>query len=136
MRRLLLFALISVLPHVAQAQAYRADNRLIVVPLNAVDFEVIEARGEGARGIWCAAGSYAIHYLGLDRGRIYIKEPRGPSVSGRGRIGVTFTADVDSLSVPPTQSYSLSLRQPGLGLPIQHAYQFCKDYFIDLEDRF
>jgi hypothetical protein len=106
------------------------------VPLNPTDFEVIEDRGEGARGIWCAASSYAIYRLGRDSGRIYIKSPRGPSVSGTGRIGVTFTADVNSLGVPPTRSYGLSLRQTGLGLPIMHAYQFCKDYFIDLEDRF
>ena len=52
----------------ASAQSYRAINYLVVVPLNATDFEVIEARGEGARGIWCAAADFAEHALRRDRG--------------------------------------------------------------------
>ena len=119
----------------ASAQSYRAINYLVVVPLNATDFEVIEARGEGARGIWCAAADFAEHALRRDRGgRIYVKTARGPSISGVGRKGVVFTTDPNRLDQPPSTSHSVSVRQVGQGLPIHHAAQFCKDYIIELED--
>ena len=60
MRRLLVSAMLVVLPLAAVAQPYTAINWLKVVPLTAAgDFEVIENYGEGPRGIWCAAASYA-----------------------------------------------------------------------------
>lgn len=117
------------------ASTYLAENRLIVVPLNATDFEVIESRGEGPRGIWCAAASYALNQKGL-RGdqRIYIKTPRGPSVSGAGAKGVVFTTDADRLSQSPSQAYSVGTDTVGRGLPLAHAIQFCRDYLLDIED--
>ena len=119
----------------ASSQGYKAVNQLTVVPLNPTSFEVIEAYGEGARGIWCAAADFAIHRLGHARNqRLYVKTPRGRSVTSAGRIGVEFTTDASSLGVAPTASYSVSVRQPGQGLPTHHAYQFCRDYFIDLND--
>ncbi|SFD47349.1 hypothetical protein SAMN04488523_10181 [Sulfitobacter brevis] len=121
----------------SQAQVYRAQNQLYVVPLNGGDFEVIEDHGEGARGIWCAAASFARYAQGTATDqRLYVKSPRGPSISGVGRIGVVFTTRADTLPVAPKQAYSVSVRDAGLGLPIHHAYQFCKDYLIELEDRF
>ena len=122
-------------PSMVAAQAYQAVNLLQVVPLSQTDFEVIEARGEGARGMWCAAADFAINRLGILRNeRLYIKSPRGRSVSGAGRIGAVFTTDAASLSVPPSRSYSVTVRDTGVGLPLHHAYQFCKDYIIELED--
>ena len=134
---LCLAALCSGLALPANAQGYQAVNWLTVVPLNPTDFEVIEARGEGARGIWCAAADFAIYRLGFPRDRrIYIKTPRGPSISGTGRIGVVFTIDEASLGTSPKQSYSVTVRTKGLGLPVHHAHQFCRDYFLDLDDLF
>lgn len=135
MRLPLLALCAALLPAGLAAQSYSAINRLIVVPLNNTDFEVIEARGEGPRGIWCAAASFA-----LDRQRvsnsaeIYVKSPRGPSVSGIGRHGVVFTTNPAGLT--PKSSYSVSVRQQGLGLPVGHAVQFCKDYLYEIEDIF
>ncbi|MFT6675904.1 MAG: hypothetical protein ACJAVM_002101 [Sulfitobacter sp.] len=124
-------------PSLGFAQTFTAENQLQVVPLNAAEFEVIEARGEGARGIWCAASDYAQRRLGLSRGgRIYVKTARGPSISGLGRKGVVFTADPQRLPVPPRTSVSVSVRNVGQGLPIQHAYLFCRDYQIELRDTF
>ncbi|MEM6303284.1 MAG: hypothetical protein AAF744_01095 [Pseudomonadota bacterium] len=117
----------------AQAQSFTAINRLTVVPLNAHDFEVIEQRGEGARGIWCAAAQFA-----LERGKatnaaeIYVKRPRGAAVSAAGRRGVVFTTKPAGFT--PFSSYSVSIRQKGMALPAGHAVQFCKDYLIELED--
>ena len=55
--RPLIYAVVLALaaPLAAQAQTYRAGNDLNVVPLGGSTFEVIEARGEGPRGMWCAA---------------------------------------------------------------------------------
>jgi hypothetical protein len=134
MRALLIAALCSALPLSVQAQSYVAFNRLVVVPLNATDFEVIESRGEGPRGIWCAAASFAQHRLGTPRNaRIYVKTARGPSRSGAGAKGVVFTTSTQGIT--PKTAYSISVRQPGLGLPQYHALQFCKDYLIEPEDR-
>ncbi|NNE53404.1 MAG: hypothetical protein HKN30_13515 [Sulfitobacter sp.] len=134
--RPLFFSLILAagMAHAAPAQSFKAINRLLVVPLNAADFEVIEARGEGARGMWCAAADYAIA-RGISRSaRLYIKTPRGASVSGAGRIGAVFTLDESRLSSAPFQSYSVSVTAVGEDLPIHHAYQFCKDYLLERDD--
>jgi len=135
MRIAFVATLLSCLPMMAAAQSYTAFNKLKVVPLGQSRFEVIEARGEGARGMWCAAASFALDRLGAARNtRMYVHTPRGRSVSGAGRIGVTFTLNVNQLSAQPTRAYSVSVRQAGQGLPLHHAYQFCKDYQIEPED--
>lgn len=121
-------------PAVAAAQSFEAINHLKVYGLSQTSFEVIEARGEGPRGIWCAAADYAINRLGTPRNqRFYVQSPRGKSQSGAGRIGVVFTTDVASLPVEPSRSYSVTVDRPGLGLPIYHANQFCNDYEIELD---
>ncbi|MGB3247398.1 MAG: hypothetical protein WBB25_22925 [Sulfitobacter sp.] len=132
--RTAIFALCCCLtPLAAQAQSYRAVNHLYVVPLNSTDFEVIESRGKGPRGIWCAAADYADRFLHKAKGnRIYVKTARGPSMSGVGRTGVVFTIDPRNLNT--STSYSLSVRQAGLGLPVDHAIQFCRDEIIERED--
>tara|TARA_R110002049_G_scaffold140930_9_gene302389 strand:+ start:861 stop:1271 length:411 start_codon:yes stop_codon:yes gene_type:complete len=122
-------------PATVAAQAYQAENWLIVVPLNTSDFEVIEDHGEGARGIWCAAASFAQTRLGLPRDqRLYVKSPRGPSVSGVGSKGVVFTTDPGRVDGVAAQSYSVTVRRAGENLPSHHARQFCKDYLIELND--
>lgn len=129
MSRLTLAALaIAVLPAALNAQTFRAVNDLNVVPLQQGAFEVIEARGEGPRGIWCAAAEYAERRLGT-RGRVYIAEARGPAHSVAGRKSVVFTTDVKRLSQGPFKSVSLSTSQVGVGLSVDHAIQFChRDY--------
>lgn len=119
----------------ASAQSYTAVNRLQVVPLGGGAFEVIEARGEGARGIWCAAADYVLARDGRGGGkRVYIQRARGPSTVAQGRKGVVFTTNVNALNVEPRQSLSVSVRTAGVGLPVNHAVQFCQDYQIELED--
>ena len=108
------------------------QNQLKVVPLNDTDFEVIEAYGEGPRGIWCAAANYVDRWIPRARtGDLYVKTPRGPSVSGVGRIGVVFTISPDRLDATPFQSSSVGVRDVGQRLPVQHAYQFCRDNIIE-----
>lgn len=120
------------LPALAAAQPYRAENLLIVNPVDATAFEVIEARGEGARGIWCAAASYAEERLGQrDGARLHVLVPLGPASTAPGRKGVTFTTDPTRLPLPPVRGYSVSVREQGYTLPTFHARQFCRDIYED-----
>jgi hypothetical protein len=128
-----LAAAVVLMPLMAQAQTYTAVNKLKVVPLGGSEFEVLEARGEGARGIWCAAAEFADTRMRMAKNhRIYIKSKRGPAVSAAGRKGVVFTSKASA--VQPVSSYSVSVRQEGLGLPVTHALQFCRDYEIELDN--
>lgn len=121
-------------PIASHAQTFRAINDLYVIPLSRSTFEVIEARGEGPQGIWCAAAEYAERRLGA-KGRVYIREGRGPSRSVSGRKSVVFTTDAATLKQGPFQSLSLNTSQVGVGLPIAHAIQFCRPDEFELKDR-
>lgn len=134
MRRLLVTSLaIVAFPALLSAKNFRAVNDLTVVPLGGSSFEVIEARGEGPRGIWCAAAEYAERKLGA-QGRVYIQEGRGPATSVAGRKSVVFTTDASKLSQEPSRSLTVSTSRVGAGLPIPHAIQFCRDVFDDRGD--
>jgi len=138
MRLALLTATIAALalPAMAATPVYETpQNGLKVVPTGATEFEVIEDRGEGARGMWCAAASYVQSRLpGAQQGMIYVHTPRGPSSVAPGRTGVGFTVNPNVLGVEPFQSYSVSVDTPGERLRVEHAYQFCRDYIIELGD--
>lgn len=133
--RLFVFAILSgLLPLTAQAQAFTAENRLVVIPTNSTDFEVIEARGEGARGIWCAAADFALRHIPqTPHQRLYVKSPRGPSITGVGKLGVVFTTTTIGTEVPGP-SYSVTVRRAGASLPVQHAYRFCLDPVNEPDD--
>ena len=135
--RLFCFAVIcAAFPVAGAAQGFEAENDLIVFPLGASSFEVIEANGEGARGIWCAAASYAQERLGVAGGkRMYVKTPRGPSVSVPGRTGVVFTLNASDLASPPFKSYSVSVRKQSLNLGVGQAHEFCPIHDLPMSHR-
>jgi hypothetical protein len=122
---------------VVAASAYRAINWLFVIPITADTFEVIEDRGEGARGIWCAAADYA-QAAGLDgiRKRLYVVEPRGPSRTQANAIGVSFTTNPDDELAQSPSSYSVSVKRRGDNYAIGHAINFCSSPIEDVFDRF
>ena len=119
--------LIALLPLSVSANGFYFDPGLKVNPVSATKFEVIEARGEGARGMWCAAARYAVYTLGQDSGRLYIDTPRGPSETQQAGTGVVFTTEPPQTT---SQSYSVTVRQAGASLPVIHALQFCRDYDV------
>ncbi len=122
-------------PAMASAQNYRAVNLLNVVPLTGTTFEVIEARGEGASGIWCAAADYATRKLNT-RGRLYVLTARAASKSTPGRKSVVFTTNAQQLPKGPKQSLSVTTSHVGVGLPINHAIQFCRRDEIEYSETF
>jgi hypothetical protein len=119
------------------ANAYRAINWLFVVPITADTFEVIEDRGEGAPGIWCAAADYA-QAAGLDgvRKRLYVIEPRGPSRTQANAIGVSFTTNPDEKLAQSPSAYSVSVTRRGDNYAIGHAINFCSNPIEDVFDGF
>ncbi|KIN73169.1 hypothetical protein [Sulfitobacter guttiformis] len=137
MRRSFLYSAIvatafaSTLPAYANTHVFRSVNDLDVVPISATSFAVIEARGEGPQGMWCAAAEYAERRLGATS-RVYISEARGPSRVEPGRNSVVFTIDPSTLSQGPFQSITIGTSQVGLGLPVAHARQFCRKEDFDI----
>lgn len=133
MRKFLTRATLAVLP-ITFAGAGLANNPavdpgLIVNAISNTQFEVIEGRGEGARGIWCSASLYAVNTLGFNNGRLYIAIPSGPAQTVKGKKGVVFS------TVPVGQtpkSVSVTVRRAGSNLPVIHALQFCNDYEFEL----
>ncbi|WP_390912791.1 hypothetical protein [Pseudosulfitobacter sp. SM2401] len=115
----------------ASANGFYLDPRLDVNPVSATQFEVIEGRGEGARGMWCAAALHSVNQLGVQRGRIYVAQARGLAVTAQGRKGVVFSTQAVGDAGP---SPSVTVRQVGANLPVQHALQFCRDYDINSSD--
>jgi hypothetical protein len=110
------------------AAAFRAVNRLVVVPISADSFEVLESRAAGAADIWCAAADYA-RRAGLDgpRKRMYVLEPRGPSRTTANAIGVVFTLNPGADIRDTPSSYSVSVKRRGENLSVGHALNFCYD---------
>lgn len=113
----------TVLAGAAQAQTYRADNRVTVTGLGNATFSVPSAGKFGARGAWCAAAEYALEVLGASgTNRLYVQQPKttnsGPVVFGLTPGGTT------PVGVQGTTS---ALRTAGSNLSIDHAFQFCQD---------
>lgn len=112
-------------------------NWLFVVPISPDTFEVIEDRGAGARGLWCAAADY-VRAAGLDgpRKRIFVETPRGPSKTQPGRIGVVFTTNpADDIKDTPS-SYSISVKRRGENLSVGHSHNFCFELLDERLERF
>ncbi len=135
MRRLCTFLLIFCLPAAATGQAigFYLDfaPRLAVNPVSSTSFEVIESGGAGAQDMWCAAASYAQNRLGIRRGRMYVARAIGPAETVRGRKGVVFTTQP---TADAFTSVSVSVKEPGMNLPIFHALQFCTNNIRERED--
>ena len=107
----------------AGAQAYRADNRLVVTPVGGGSFSVPLGSRFGARGTWCAAADYAARVLGAaGTTRIYVQQPLA-------RPGKTVVFGTDPGGASPQQVLGVTsaLRTAGSNLSVDHAIQFCAD---------
>lgn len=133
MRKFLTLATLAVLPITIAGAGFAnnpaVDPGLIVNGISSTQFEVIEGRGEGARGIWCSAALYAVNTLGLNKGRLYIASPSGPAQTVNGKKGVVFSTQ--PVGQTPA-SISTTVRRAGSNLPVIHALQFCNDYEFEL----
>lgn len=113
----------------ARAGTEGDEDRLIVNRIDRSDFEVVETHNMDARAFWCGAASQ----LERREGRpgttpIYIKSPRGPSVTAPGRNGVVFTTDPAGLGPVPDMR-SVNVSRAGQMLKAYQARGFCRDAF-------
>lgn len=113
----------------AIARTIAEQDQLIINPISATDFEVVETQDMGPGAFWCGAASYHERRMGRsDTDVLYIKSPRGPSVTQPGARGVVFTTDPAGLDVTKSTS-SISIRRAGLGFKSNFARSLCRDAF-------
>lgn len=120
---LTLAATLAIAASVADAQTFRAENRVNVTPQGGGLFSVETSTSFGARGAWCAGADYAIDVLGA-RGTERLTV-RGAKASNSGPV--TFGLGAGDTSPVAVQSVSAALRTAGSNLSVNHAYQFCHD---------
>jgi len=104
-------------------QSLHAQTELQVTPTSG-GF-LVENDGEnGARGMWCAAGSYAeANGAASPRQRIYVAEARAPGLGQRDPV--KFTLDPSGLTPQSVLLIGASFRQAGTSMSVQHALSLC-----------
>lgn len=106
------------------------DRFLVINPLSASDFEVVQGMNMGAAEFWCGAASYVERRLGLSETTpIYLKRPRGPSQTAAGRKAVTFSLSNAGLPPDDPGRLTLTVREPGATLKSGNARRYCRDAF-------
>lgn len=105
------------------------EDRLIINRIDATAFEVVEEHNMDARVFWCGAASFIERREGRPGTTpIYLKSPRGPSITAPGRNGVVFTTDPAGLA-PAPDMITVDVRRPGQMLKAFQARGFCRDAF-------
>lgn len=100
--------LVALLAFAAPANAFLAQNGLVVEPRGGTDFTVPYTIASSPRAFWCAAGDYAIRVLKLPKAtRIYRTSPP-PRRSGQ---GMNFSLDPSRATHPGLVRIA---RSPGL----------------------
>ena len=129
LRRYVATALFGLFPLFSAADTYGEEGHMEIIPLNATDFEVLDGPRMGPHEYWCAAASYNEARLGRsERAFIYIKAPRGPSVTAPGRKGVVFTFDPTGAS-NAARPLTIEVDQAGLRQKSSVARRLCRDAF-------
>jgi hypothetical protein len=121
------FAVVSALPLAAATLGEEAG--MVINTINDTDFEVIEMGQTLPRGFWCGAASYIeMRNFGSQLTPIYLKSPRGPSVTAPGRMGVVFSTSSDGLP-QVGDMLTVDVTTQGQMLEAYKARGFCRDAF-------
>ena len=126
MLKIAFLALILTAPTIVLAQDAARRERF-TIPVNQIDtttFEVVEADGAGGTQLWCAAGIFARHVLGLRGGNLYVAKGRGDAVTAPGRKGVVFSTEAVEGAF---SSVSQGVRRSGQVFSMTHAYSLCRN---------
>lgn len=106
------------------ASAYLAKNDKIVRDIDGVRFEVLQRGGLGASEAWCAAGDYALRFLGLPpTTRIWRISPP-PRRQGE---GITFALTSEGTA---GRTGLVQLAGDDGSLSAAHAEQLCLDPIV------
>ncbi|MEM9968075.1 MAG: hypothetical protein AAF755_08255 [Pseudomonadota bacterium] len=112
------------------AETTAEQDRMVINPLSGRDFEVVEDITYGAAEFWCGAATYVERRNGLPGNTaIYVKKPRGASVTAPGRKAVVFTLDPRGLPQDDGQRFSLTVDTAGVMLSAVRARSYCRDAF-------
>lgn len=124
-----LFAAALLCPTFAMSDTIGEQGSFIINTINASDFEVIEDRSMGAAEFWCAAASYNELRQGRsDLIMLYVRSPRGPAKTAKGRKGVVFTTDPEGLpQLAP--SLTLTVKEAGSAVKSRKGRSYCRDAF-------
>lgn len=129
MRGLVLSGIIAFVPMVSIAATTGEEDKMVINRINATDFEVVETRSMGAADFWCGAATFVERRSGLSElTPIYVKRPRGPSVTVPGRKGVVFSTSGSNLPARGDR-LSVSVSRPGEVVKSAQARRFCRDAF-------
>ncbi|MEW9919445.1 hypothetical protein AB2B41_07515 [Marimonas sp. MJW-29] len=121
-------AMISALPLVAATTG--EEDTIVINPINATDFEVIQGTNFGAAEFWCGAATFIERRSGRSElTALYVKRPRGPSVTAPGEMGVVFSTSDAGLPPANPDRVTLTVRQPGATLKSFQARRYCRDAF-------
>lgn len=121
--------IVALVPMAVLSATTGEEDNMRIAPLNATDFEVVETRSMGAADFWCGAATFVERRSGLpETTSIYLKRPRGPSISTPGRNGVVFSTSNAGLP-SEVERITLSVERPGDMLKSVQARRFCRDAF-------
>jgi hypothetical protein len=128
--RILSFALLAAcLSGPVQSATLGEEANMIINPINETDFEVIEQVQTLPRGFWCGAANYVeVRTNRSNLTPIYLKSPRGPSVTAPGRKGVVFTTSPNGLP-DVGRMLSVDVTTKGQSMQSYQARGFCRDAF-------
>ena len=116
-------------PMAAGAATNGEEDTIVINPINATDFEVIQGTNFGAAEFWCGAATYVERRTGQSElTPIYVKRPQSPSLTVAGRNGVVFSTSASGLPTPPAL-LTLTVRTVGATLKSVKARRYCRDAF-------
>ena len=118
------------LPTLGISSTAGEEDLMEINPINATDFEVIQGTNYGAAEFWCGAATFVERRTGRSElTEIYVKRPRGPSLTVAGRNGGVFTTNAAGLPPDDPSRLTLTGRQPGASLKSVQARRYCRDAF-------
>ena len=128
--RLALLFLLWLSPAMAHAATTGEEDTILINRLNGTDFEVIQGTNFGAAEFWCGAATFVERRRGLSElTEVYVKRPRGPSLTAPGRNGVVFSTSGAGLPAPDPDRLTLTVSEPGAMLKSVQARRYCRDAF-------
>jgi hypothetical protein len=126
----LLCMMLAALPVALQATTQSEEDRIVINPVNASDFEVIHGINFGAAEFWCGAATYVERRSGLSElTAVYVKRALGPSTTAPGRKGVVFSTSNAGLPAADPGRVTLTVDVVGATLKSAQARRYCRDAF-------
>lgn len=103
---------------------------MTITALNATDFEVIQGTNFGAAEFWCGAATFIERRSGKSElTELYVKRPRGPSLSVPGKKSVVFSTSAAGLPPADPNSLTLTVDVAGAALKSFQGRRYCRDAF-------